>query len=256
MLRYTIATVALIAIFAIPLSATSFTSDQVVETMMEAEGVDTLYVGLIFGPDASSILHFISNVNLSTGAFSYSLLSGQTYLGQAFSLTTTGIFNSSLNEFVWTTTAQLGTQQWSENGSLTWSGATPGEPHDFGFTQIVPRNGVSYTVTITGKRDEETSTATYMVKKADGTVVGTFDGTDFFNKKRGIWEHTVKLTNGTANAAGVTPPGGGVGSFNVTIAPVPEPSTLALLGLGISSLCAFGRKAYVRRNSDPSRLGH
>jgi hypothetical protein len=169
------------------------------------------------------------------------------YLGSAFSLTTTGIFNSSLGEFVWTSAAQLGAQQWSGNGALTWSGTTPGEPQDFGHTQIVPRNGVPYIVTITGKRNEETSTATYAVKKLDGTDLGTFNGTDLFNKKKGKWEHTVTLTNGTVNATGVTPTGGGVGAFNVTITPVPEPSSLTLLGLGVSSLLAFGRKAYLRR---------
>jgi PEP-CTERM motif len=245
MLRYAIATVVLIALFAIPLSATSFTSDEVVETMMETEGVDTLYVGLIFGPDAASVLHFISNVNLSTGAFSYSLVSGQMYLGSAFSLTTTGIFNSSLGEFVWTSTAQLGAQQWSGNGALTWSG----DPDDFGHTQTAARNGVTYNVTIKGKRNEETSIATYAVTKLDGTDLGTFNGTDLFNKKEGKWQHTVKLPNGTLNATGVTPSGGGVGAFNVTITPVPEPSSLTLLGLGVSSLFAFGRKAYLRRSS-------
>jgi hypothetical protein len=161
MLRYTIATAVFIALVATPIFATSVTSDEIIETMMEAEGADTLFLGQVFGPDSSSVLHFTSNVNLSTGAFSYSLVSGQTYLGSAFSLTTTGIFNSALGEFVWTTTAQLGAQHWSGSGSGTWSG----DPK-FPYTDTVTLNGVAYTVT--GMIDRESGRN----RGTDGT--GTF----------------------------------------------------------------------------------
>jgi hypothetical protein len=187
MLRYTIATAVFIALVAMPMFATSVSTDEIIETMMEAEGTDTLFLGQVFGPDSSSGLHFTSNVNLSTGAFSYSLVSGQKYLGSAFSLTTTGTFNSALGEFVWTTTTQLGSQHWSGSGSGTWSG----DP-TFKENYTVTLNGVDYAVTGTIDPGAHTSSGEYTFKAPDGTVFGPYKGTD---KKFGfgLWTHVIKV---------------------------------------------------------------
>ena len=231
---------------------------QVTETMMAASNLDTLVEAGMFGSGVPSTLQFSSFLDPVTGSFTYSLLPGQSYLGQSISLTTVGTFDPALNSYTWTTTGLYGTTPFSGGGSEAWIG----DPTETGSTTITWKDGKQYTGTGKVEVVEQGGGSTAKSKATDWTFTGPdghkfehFNGDDKWvvdpKTHDGNWEYS----NWTfANAAfpqglnikgtGFVPLDGGAGNFELVLTPIaaPEPSTLLTLGSGILGLAGFLRK--------------
>jgi hypothetical protein len=229
---------------------------QVTESMIASVEDMSLILVADAGFDAAS-LQFTCNVDPVSGAFSYSLNSSQTYQGLAFSLSTSATFDSSLGQYDWTTTGQLGSATWNGNGSITW---TPGDPPDNTNADIGDKN---YAVTSAITYDDNT------MKQSDGKftvfdngkqVGGPYDGRDMADPQGGglkydfIIPGTDPLSPSPAGAVifcdGVVPPVvGGAGNFQITISSVPEPSSLLMASIGLAAQAGYCvlRKARVSR---------
>jgi hypothetical protein len=75
-------------------------SIQTTETMMNTAGFDVLGIALVYGIDPFAVLRFSSYIDPGTGVFSYSLLPGQTYLGNPLSLSTVATYNSGTSTYL------------------------------------------------------------------------------------------------------------------------------------------------------------
>src|ERR1022692_3571429 len=111
MIRFAVLTTVALAL-AIEGRASLISSVEVVETMVQAQESGSIFMGTVFGPDATSTLHFAATYDPAAQTFSYDTLPGQTYQGQAFSMATNGSFNGQLGEYQWNTIAELGQQSW------------------------------------------------------------------------------------------------------------------------------------------------
>jgi hypothetical protein len=112
------------------------------ETLMDAQMSDMLALETYAGSDFSTALQFDYAFDPNAGSFSYSLLPGQQWLGQSFSLSGTGTYDPSTTTFIWTTTGQLGTAAWTGQGTIQWAGDAPTGESASGLTI----GGVNYTM--------------------------------------------------------------------------------------------------------------
>ncbi len=231
---------------------------EVTESMMAASNLDTLVEAGMFGSGVPSTLQFSSLVDPVTGSFTYSLLPGQSYLGQPISLTTVGTLDPALNSYTWTTAGLYGTTPFSGSGSEAWVG----DPTEKGETTET-WHGQQFT----GKGDVEVDdqggglNATSKAKNftftgPDGKKYGPFNGKDKWvidpkHPFEGHWEYSNWVLADAAfpqglqiNGDGFVPVDGGPGSFELVLTPfaAPEPSTLLMLGSGILGLAGVLRK--------------
>ena len=217
---------------------------QATEVMMESQGLQAILLGQYLGPDSASTLSFTSQVDSQGSSFQYSAASGSTYLGMALSWDTTGTFDSSTGLWAWTTTSSVG----SLNLDLTGGGGpfAGGDPPYFGDLDILldihlPKTVVS-DVTYAQTATRTVSEGTITVKDDLGNVLSSGKHTDQLilqGPNAGMWMWDTGLLTGALGkgdfqviANGLAPqPGGGAGAFTLTIASVPEPSTLTLAGI-------------------------
>jgi hypothetical protein len=236
MIRFTILTTLAMAL-AMEGRAGLLTSMEVVETMSQSAESALIFTGTVFGADAFSTLNFAASYDPNAKTFSYDTLPGQTYQGQAFSMATTGSYNSGLGEYQFTTVASLGSQTWTGAGTDMWVG----DPTANINTTYVYK-GVTYTVTGAIPVDvlgHSEGTLTYTSPSGESYL---WPSTDFVPgsptmpitvNANGFEEH--------ASIDGSIPFGGGLGAFSAEITPsaVPEPSAvLPVLG---GLLCLFSR---------------
>jgi len=217
----------------------------VTETMMEIQSFNNLVLYAAYGVDESTTLHFNTNVDAASQTFSFSSAAGSSYLGRPVNISGSGFFNSALDLFQWTTAGNVGDKAWSGAGDLQWVG----DPHASPCFNVV-LGGQIYRVCaeldVDGTGD---STGTYTLTGPDGTKYGPYGGTDHLTT--GGWFHSIKVPKNPVTpdgridviaSAGNMPglfrlpgggfDGGGVGTYDVTVSPVPEPSTITMLGLG------------------------
>jgi hypothetical protein len=234
---------------------------EVTESMMASSGLDTLVEAGIFGSGVPSTLQFSSFVNPATGSFTYSLLPGQSYLGQSISLTTVGTFDPALNSYTWTTTGLYGATPFSGSGSDAWTG----DPTEKGETTET-WHGQQYTgsgdveVDVQGAGSNATSKAkNWTFTGPDGHKFGPFNGDDkwMVDPKHPFEGHWVYSNWVSANLAfpqglqihgdGFVPLNGGPGAFDLVLTPgtTPEPSTLLTFGWGFLGLAGFLRKRMI-----------
>lgn len=155
----------------------SVTFQTVSAALGESQMMEATLIDLVYGPDASSTLTSTFSLNPTTGSFTSVLDSGQTYLGQPVSLSTTGTYNSGTGQYQWTSTAQLGTDTWTSSSFATWTG----DP-TISFTGTVTINGTTYTVQCTGEVDGmghlDPATVTGSIDPG-GQPLGPFDCTGY-----------------------------------------------------------------------------
>jgi hypothetical protein len=248
-----------IAVSIAPISALAGHLDAITETtetMMATSGLETLVSGGMFGSGVLSTLQFTSYVDPQNHSFSYSLLPGQTYLGQSIALTTSGSFDVNLGEYTWATSGSYGGDVFSGGGSGVWANDaayTPGDP-EYDAETTITFKGKDYKgsgkVTIDGTH----STAkNFIFTDPAGKKWGPASGTDTFLD--GKWKYDLHLDRNDAfpqgfdiKDAGVVPfPNGGAGNFQLVLAPTPEPASLLLIGSGVLTLSGFLRKRLLAR---------
>jgi hypothetical protein len=228
-------------------------ADEIIETLMQAQGQELTWLVRFYGNDAGAVLHFSSIVDVGARTFSFSVLPGATYRGMPFTMSTTGAGNSS-DAWQWTTMASLGAQAWMTTGS----GQFIDPPHFESFFDLFPpeptldqHSHVTYDQTASRTVSIETTTFTmhdpftgmdtvYQTSERFDTHVlqgpdaGKWVWSDDTNKK--VDGHTLKI-----DSDGFSPLNGGAGNFNVTFAP--EPSSFLLGTSGLALFCFAMRRS-------------
>ena len=189
------------------------------ETLMQAQTADVLVLEAYAGPDFSTSLQSTYTLDTDTGSFSYSQVPGQTYLGQAFSLSGFGTYDPATTTFNWTDSGEFGSAAWSGSGQMQWTGDDP-----YAFSNIsvtiagVPcLIGGTLNCTPTGP-STGTSTGQMSVCISPGAT-RTYDVTDKYTP--GKWS-VIASSGATITWK--------AGSTTATF--TPEPATLLLFGLG------------------------
>jgi hypothetical protein len=232
----------------VPAQAGLTTLQEVTETMMQAQGDESSFLGAVLGAGPSTNLLFTSNVDPVTRSFSFDSVSGQTYLGMPFSLDLSGSFDPTRGQYAWSATGQLGSQSWTNAGIASWVGdptATISDTYVYHSAGGNLNYAVTGTVQVDGTGD---SSGNFTFAGPGGPF--TYPGTDHLNSD-GTWNWTVPNTPiGTVfGANGFVPfPMGGAGQFTMSIArgSVPEPSSLIVLISAIPLGLAYFRRRYTR----------
>ena len=242
---------------------------EVVETMMEAQANEALFIGQTFGVDNGSALHFVSNVDPLNRRFSYSTIPNQLYRGMGVSLSTSGSFDQILNKYNWTSSGTLGSQFWTSIGSVEWVG----DPTGTVSTQIKftanPSNS-PITVLVEGKVQWEQgpvnafSSGTYTYATlGGGNSWGPFNGTDRFDVMKQQWIHSVTVGKSNVTPDGINTFAAGIlassgdnkGTFEMRIQSVPEPSIFSLITIALFSMYTVAMRSRVKwRNRGQSTV--
>ena len=214
------------------------------ETLMEAQVVDAIALEAYAGPDFSTSLQYAYTLNTDNGSFSYSLLPGQSYLGQAFSLSGSGTYDPVTTTFNWTDSGALGSIDLSGSGEVQWTGD--------------PTATINFNDVFTSKVDSKTTTLNFQ-GTVDVDSQGHSSG-DLTLKDVGE-NFTIGTVSVTDNLSAGSVPGKAMWTATITTAPlpslvggqytwksgdstatfavVPEPPTWAIMLLGLVGLvCA------------------
>lgn len=226
------------------LQADTIPTDQLLpELMIEDVAHNALMLGDLFGPDSSSPLSFTTDVNTSTLTYSYSLNLGSTYLGQSMTLSGSGTFNTAMETLYLTSSGVLGTTSWNTSGTEVVNTTVPGE-----FT-------VNENLASAGKKERDAHCDDVNFNLVTGT---SSCENGYLTDKNGRMIKRSNFTSASDHLAplpdpsyyymtqyeigglgyeefttGTTPIGGGAGSFTLTIATIPEPSSFGLATLAV-----------------------
>ncbi len=227
-------------------------NDLTLEIMMNAEAQDQMLVDLVAPWQANDAVGYNFNCDYNAQTFDYSTQPGQSVDGQAFSLSDSGSFNASLGAWSWTSSGLIGSDAFSITGTATGD--------VIGITGLYLDEGpVEYSavgmVTILKDGSSKGTFVAQLGAPAGPNAIPVASGNctddrvyDDVNKKW-VWvftwvknqpppveESELEESGGTANDNGI---GQLAGSFVQTVETVPEPCTLALLGVGTLSLLAY-----------------
>jgi PEP-CTERM motif len=204
------------------------TLDEMTEVVAHAAGADTLFIFGVFGPDTTKDFNYTYTLDTTDHTWGYSLVPGQTYLGQPIAVTLTSTsYDSATSTYQWLETGLLGAQSWTGTGTITLTGDETGSLNT--SIILVPEGG-SYSVSGTYTAANGMSTDSLSITGPVPVPVNAAPSTDTYAE--GGWTWIVDLppfgpilplpTKLVFNSAA------GTGHFRYSA--VPEPSSLCLAG--------------------------
>lgn len=252
----TLAIAALAAVLGAPSARADFFTPtvEVTEVMMEALGQEGANIATQFGFDEIETLHLSTHVDPDGRSFRYETLPGTTYLGEPLSIVTTGAYDSGDGLYRWVSLVTRGAESYTADGSLEF-GAPAGDTVEADTKTTI--EGVKGTLgKITWRylaNGDPESRANFTFCDKDGNLAGIRPVKDVY-KGNGKLEWVFVARGDLAGVAvdGQSDPiVGGDGTTTIRIGSiVPEPSGLALLGLGAACLLGLGRRVGPLRRSD------
>lgn len=213
-----------------------FDYTQVVESMMESQTDNGLLLLQTLGVDNAATLNYTGFIDTTSGSFSYSLLGGQTYLGQSISMGTVGTYDSTSGIYSWTTTGQYGPLSITGSGSIIWTGDPEGK--DAATLTIG-----TFSTSMTSTEDYDTTdplltTSTGMYTLTGSGTSATYSGTDRIGKDAYVVMVQLPPIDKTPPSqlliTGDLPQNGtatGVFEFTQSFPQAPEPPSFVLCGI-------------------------
>jgi hypothetical protein len=234
MTRYLVRAVTFVTVILIGTTAWSGSSLTIVtETMMQAQGDESIFIGSVFGTDASTPLQFTSYVDPVALTFSFASVTGQTYQGMAFSLSLNGNYDTTLGQYEWSAVGQLGSQSWTNTGTAVWTGDDePNSTTILDTFEYPPGSGHFYTISGSVNVDIGNDSTGLFTFLGPAKQIWTYSGGDHYNPRIGQFSWNVPNTplGFLSGITGSVPvPNGGAGTSEMMIASIPEPSTLVVL---------------------------
>jgi hypothetical protein len=92
---------------------------ELTNVVAHAAGADALFIDAFFGADTTKSFDFTYSIDTAGHTWSYSLVPGQTYLGQpiAVALASTS-YDPTTTTYQWSETGQIGSQSWTAAGTI------------------------------------------------------------------------------------------------------------------------------------------
>jgi hypothetical protein len=215
------------------------------QLMIENEGNATTLLGLGFGVDPSSPVNFTSVVDPSAMSYSFTPVSGSMYEGQDVTLAGSGTYDPATNVLTTTASIGLGATIFVDTGTLDLStGSSYVEATE--LTPPMPTPFFAEDMT-----DDECKTVPgffedFCYYTKDGVKIAGSDYLSVLSMTLPSWTF---LNSGVfiVSGMGSSPLVGGDGTSTMTIMPLPEPSTWAMMVFGFAGVGFFGYRASHRR---------
>ena len=215
------------------------------QLMIENQGNAMTLLGLGFGVDPSSPVMFTSTVNPTAMSYSFMPVSGSMYEGQDVTVDGSGMYNPTTNVLTTTASIGLGTTLFVDTGTLDLStGSTYLEATE--LTPPMPTPFFSEDMT-----DDECKTVPgifedFCYYTNNGTKI---PGSNYLSVVSMTLPNWTFLNSGVfvVSGTGSSPLVGGDGTSTMTIMPVPEPSTWAMMVFGFAGVGFFGYRASRQR---------
>jgi len=214
--------------------------ESLVEIMMDAQ--QSFIVSLLeaFGSDAGNTLSFSTQTDFAAGTFSYTADPGSTYQGMLLNFTESGS-SDVLGNATYSGSGTIGGMEILASGS----NVVVGDP-EYDYTDTIKINGVEYKVVGKNKVFFDTPSTSEATLTANGK---NYKGVDTLQARPGGIKYTWAIESDPipdkpglrGNASGEIDPTNGMGLFEVSTTPVPEPSTVWTTITGLMALCSLPR---------------
>ena len=226
------------------------------EAMMGTQGGDAGLIGMFLGADANAPLQFTSFVDPTNFTFSFSLTAGSTYMGQPMTLSGSGSFDPNTGSLSALSSGTFGAESFSVSDSETWTNTTDGIA-GLGDQTLSVNGSEKGRRVVTHRRfsrDGTSEESGHYVDEHGHRIPGSDfqEPDDYDTPDDPDWDFgTRRIREGgpySVFSTGFSPLDGGAGSFTTTISPVPEPSSLLLVGSGMLGLAGLLRKRLLPRS--------
>lgn len=217
---------------------------ETLEMMMEGMGSDAEFIGQYFGTDPGNILGCSFEVDPDNKSYSYVYDAGNSYLGESFSLSGSGSYDSQNSTWTGVSNGQIGQETWQSDWMLSILAA---DPFDGDFERVIQHDGKEYTLNRSVSIEWSTSGAVGLSTSTFSATLDSeivYEGTATDNIRRtgpDNYEYQWKWEDGTTwnlpepavepQIEGDCEPFFdtyiGIGSMQT-----PEPGTVLILGLG------------------------